>query len=80
MSDESDDDFFKKPSISPVEEVDYNHRKNGEIAYFHDNKWTLRKQMSFKAKGIPEQVIGQEVALNCIFFLFLIQIKILLYR
>jgi hypothetical protein len=73
-----DDDFFKKPSISPIEEVDYNLRKKGDIAYF-DNKWTLRRQMSVKAKGIPEQVIECEVALNCIFFFFLIQIQILLY-
>ncbi len=76
-----DDEFFikPKPSTTPTEEVDYNLRKKGEIAYF-DNKWTLRRQMSVKARGIPEQVIECEVALNCIFFLFLIQIKILLYR
>ncbi len=61
-----DDDFFKKPSISPIEEVDYNLRKKGDIAYF-DNKWTLRRQMSVKAKGIPEQVIECEVVLHCIF-------------
>jgi hypothetical protein len=64
-----DDDFFKKPSISPIEEVDYNLRKMGDIAYF-DNKWTLRRQMSVKAKGIPEQVIVCEVRLNYIFFSF----------
>jgi hypothetical protein len=40
---EIDDDFFikPKPSTTPTKEVDYNLRKNGEIAYFHDNKWTL---------------------------------------
>jgi hypothetical protein len=63
----SDDDFFKTPSISPIDEVDYNLRKKPEIAYFDDNKWTLRRQMSVKAKGIPEQVIECEVVLHCIF-------------
>jgi hypothetical protein len=67
MSDESDDDFFKKPSISPIEEVDYNLRKKGEIAFFDDHKWILRRQMSVKVKGISEQVIECEVALNYIF-------------
>jgi hypothetical protein len=77
-----DDDFFKKPSISPIEEVDYNLRKKAEIAYFDDNKWTLRTQMSVKAKGKLEQVIECEVGLHCIFFFFffLIQIQIFLCR
>jgi len=74
MLGESDDDFFKKPSISPIEEVDSSQedpeedlRENGEIAYLV-NKWKLRRQMSAKAKGIPKQVIVCEVRLNYIFF------------
>ncbi len=75
MLDESDGDFFEIPTISPIEEVDSSQEdledllENGEIAYF-DNKWTLRRQMSVKAKGIPEQVIECEVRLNYILFSF----------